>query len=109
MIDPYPVDLGPAPRIADPRCGFRPHETLARCNAPATWHVAWTLDPTDARFSLICALHMALVDRNLVYVDRHPASVDCDMPGFGWQIAQPSRCVPATTEDVPPEQQRGER
>lgn len=109
MNDPYPVDLGPAERIADPRCGFRPHETDPACRTAATWHIAWSLNPANAWLSLVCDPHMALVDRDLVYADRHPATVACDMPGFGWQLAAPSRCVPATTEDVAAEHQRGER
>jgi hypothetical protein len=43
---------------------------------------------------------MATVRRGLVYVDRHPAAVACDMPGTGWLVAVPSRCVLATTDDV---------
>jgi hypothetical protein len=33
------------------------------------------------------------------YVDRHPADANCDMPGTGWLLADPSCCVIASTAD----------
>ncbi|MEU9198994.1 hypothetical protein [Streptomyces sp. NPDC048332] len=48
-------------------------------------------------FSLLCGEHMGWAQRQFVYADRHPAAVDCDMPGTGWLIATPSRCVMAPT------------
>lgn len=92
-------DLTPTPRRGDPRCGSRPTHDAAPCGRAATWHVAWWLTP-KADFSLLCDEHMATVRRGLVYVDRHPAAVACDMPGTGWLVAVPSRCVLATTDDV---------
>ncbi len=93
--------LTPTDRIADPRCGSQPALGAPACGAPAAWHVAWRLTPGDAQFSLLCHSHMAMVARDLVYVDRHRADVNCDMPGTGWQLTDPSRCVVATADDVP--------
>lgn len=92
-------DLTPTDRTGDPRCGWHPNHQTPTCDAPATWHVAWWLAP-KADFSLLCDEHMAAVQHDLVYVDRHPAETACDMPGTGWLLAEPSRCVPVTTEDL---------
>lgn len=109
MSDPYPVHLGSAPLRADPHCAFCPEESGPPCGAPATCHIRWTPDLVDALFSLVCDAHMDRVRQNLVYVDRHPATVNCDMPGFGWQLGEPSYCVSITTEDVAALPQRGEQ
>lgn len=86
-------------RIADPRCGWKDDDASPPHHIPATWHVAWHLkQPAD--FSLVCDEHMAVVERDMVYVDRHPAAVACDMPGTGWLTSDPSRCVAATTVDA---------
>ena len=91
--------LTPTGRIADPRCGWKPDHDSPPHGVPATWHIAWHLvQPAD--FSLVCDEHMAEVRRDMVYADRHRAEVACDMPGTGWLVASPSRCVVATTEDV---------
>ncbi|TGZ14727.1 hypothetical protein DV517_62100 [Streptomyces sp. S816] len=85
-------NLTPTRRIGDPRCGSRDTDDSPTCGALATWHVAWRLTPA-AEFSLACDEHMARAQRNFVYADRHPAGVDCDMPGAGWAIGDPSFCV----------------
>ncbi|MFF6940432.1 hypothetical protein [Streptomyces lavendulae] len=98
MIDPFPR-LTPAPLKGDPTCGHRFADAPAACGRPATWHIAWTL-VTPADFTLLCDEHLAVINAQSVYADRHPAEVVCDMPGFGWLIATPSRCVIATTDMV---------
>lgn len=100
MSGPYP-QLSPTARRGDPRCGsILPSMPNDPCGQPATWHVAWTLTQ-PAKFSLLCEPHMDAAQRDLVYADRHPAAIACDMPGTGWQLGNPSRCVIA-----PPEEQR---
>ncbi|MEV8124811.1 hypothetical protein AB0P07_11960 [Streptomyces sp. NPDC085944] len=90
--------LTPTERIADPRCGWKPDADSPAHGAPATWHIAWHLVyPAD--FSLVCDEHMAVIQRDMVYADRHPAELACDMPGTGWLTTDPSRCVMATTDD----------
>lgn len=64
-------------------------------NAPA-WHVAWLLAP-HGRFSLVCGEHMAPLADAYDFVDRHPATIMCAMPGTGWFLGKPSRCVLAPT------------
>ncbi|MEU9558012.1 hypothetical protein [Streptomyces fumanus] len=93
-------------RIADPRCGSKPSSIDPACGAPATWHVAWKLTPGDAHFSLLCDLHLIKAQANFVYADRHPATITCDMPGTGWLVADPSRCVLATTDDATAQAER---
>lgn len=92
--------LTPTTRLGDPRCGWRPTLDANPCGTPATWHIAWTLTP-PARFSLVCDPHMDDVQHQLVYADRHPATIACDMPGTSWQTTTPSRCVLASTDDAP--------
>lgn len=92
--------LTPTPRLGDPRCGSQPAVDAPTCGVPATWHVAWSLTPGNVEFSLVCDAHMAMAQRSMVYADRHPVEVACDMPGTGWQITDPSRCVIATTDDA---------
>ncbi|MFE7954408.1 hypothetical protein [Streptomyces sp. NPDC057413] len=93
----FPNLLGRAPKHGLVRCNYVDAGTP--CRAPATWHVAWHFRP-PAEFSLVCNEHMAVVQQELVYVDRHPAAVNCDMPGTAWQTSTPSRCVPVTVEDL---------
>lgn len=88
---------GTARREGTLRCNSCPGPGAPACGAPASWHIAWRLAPT-AHFSLACDPHMAEVQAHLVYEDRHPAAVTCDMPGTGWLHADPSRCVLATTD-----------
>jgi hypothetical protein len=90
-IEPFP-HLTPTTRKGDARCGSRSAEGAPECGAPATWHVAWTLT-TPAQFSLHCDTHMAFVQQHMVYADRHPVAVACDMPGTGWLTTDPSLCT----------------
>ncbi|MFJ4009431.1 hypothetical protein [Streptomyces sp. NPDC090026] len=100
MTNPGPFpDLTPTTRNGDPRCGIQTHPGAPTCGAPATWHIAWHLTPGAADFSLVCNPHMRWVRERLVYVDRHPAEIACDMPGTGWLLAEPSRCVIAAADD----------
>ncbi|MFD9070555.1 hypothetical protein, partial [Streptomyces lasiicapitis] len=78
----------------------RPAAPEPICGAPAVWHVAWRFTAGVGDFSLLCGPHMAMAERDLVYADRHPSAVACDMPGTGWLHATPSRCVPASSEDL---------
>jgi len=103
----FPHLNGPTPRLGRLLCLSTPTPGGPACGTPATWHIAWWLTP-KADFSLVCDEHMAAVQRTLVYVDRHPAAISCDMPGTGWLVAEPSRCVPATTEDTAAQQARAE-
>lgn len=92
---PFPA-LAPRPRMGRLTCGARPTEVAPVCSAPATWHIAWTL-AQPAQFSLMCDEHMGWVQQQFVYADRHPAVLDCDMPGTGWLPVARSRCVMAPT------------
>lgn len=98
MTEPFP-DFTPTERIGDPRCGSQPAAHVPACGKPATWHVLWTATP-PAPLSLLCDEHMAHAQQNLVYVDRHPAAVICDIPGTGWLTGTSSRCVLTTTIDT---------
>jgi hypothetical protein len=92
--------LTPTTLNGDPRCGFCPDTApTIPCGRPATWHVAWYLRP-PAAFSLLCDEHMAAARVQFAYVDRHPAAVICDMPGAGWLVSTPSRCVIAPSVDL---------
>lgn len=97
-MQPFP-HLIPTDRDGHLRCGWQATADTPTCDAAATWHVAWWFSP-KADFSLLCDPHMTEIQTQYVYVDRHPAAVTCDMPGTGWRITSPSRCVIATTEDV---------
>lgn len=88
--------LTPASRAGELRCGAREWPTDPPCPRPATWHIAWRFTP-KGEFSLACDAHMTGMADTHDYVDRHPAEVNCDMPGTGWLIADPSRCVVAPT------------
>jgi hypothetical protein len=98
MTDPFP-HLGPAELKGNPTCGYRLAGALAACDLPAAWHIAWTL-VTPADFTLLCDEHLGTVNSQSVYADRHPAEIACDMPGFGWLIGTPSRCITVTTDDT---------
>jgi hypothetical protein len=98
MTDPFPR-LGPAELKGNPTCGYRLAGAPAACGRPATWHIAWTL-ATPANFTLLCDDHLATINAQSVYADRHPAEIDCDMPGFGWLIGTPSRCITVTISDT---------
>jgi len=100
--------LTPCERRGELHCGSQPAPDAPTCNAPATWHIAWTLTPGNADFSLLCDQHMAQAQRELAYADRHPADHNCDMPGTGWLLAQPSRCVPVDTTETATGQLRTE-
>ena len=89
--------LTPTARQGDPRCGSQPSTEAPTCGVPAIWHVAWRLTPT-AEMSLLCGEHMLAAQRDLAYADRHPAEVACDMPGTGWLLETPSRCIPISTD-----------
>ncbi|MFB7278080.1 hypothetical protein ACFCZV_13310 [Streptomyces hydrogenans] len=93
--DPFPT-LTPMPYLGTLRCAFGPTPDTA-CGAPAAWHIAWHLTPGTADFSLVCDPHMTEVQQRFVYADRHPAAATCDMPGMGWLVSEPSRCVLAPT------------
>lgn len=75
------------------RCGWC--KTPAQdnpCNAPATWHIAWTIAPDDADCSFTCEPHMAATQRLFAVADRHRVDADCAMPGGHWLPGDPSRC-----------------
>lgn len=95
----FPI-LTPTDRDGTVLCGSQPGPGAPTCNAAATWHVAWTLTPGNADFSLFCDTHMAMAQHGLVYADRHPADIACDMPGTGWLLATPSKCVPVDVEEA---------
>lgn len=98
----FPRLEGATPREGNLTCGSSPAPGAPACGAPATWHIAWRLGPPPASFSLVCDQHMAEVQTHLVYADRHRAEVTCDMPGTGWLLGDPSRCVVASTDDLTP-------
>lgn len=93
-------DLTPVLKRGELRCGSQLNGDAPTCGAPATHHVAWRLTPGNADFSLLCDTHMAMAEHNLAYVDRHRADINCDMPGTGWLLPTPSRCVPVSTEEL---------
>lgn len=101
---PYPDFGPPRPRLGTLTCDSIGDE--GPCTAPATWHVGWRPATTGATLSLLCDPHMEIVDALYVYQDRHRAEIDCDMPGTGWLLTTPSRCVPATTDDLTDAQPR---
>ncbi|MCM1964894.1 hypothetical protein [Streptomyces sp. G1] len=75
-----------------------PEAPTTACEAPADWHIAWTLTPGAAWFSLACTPCMDEILRHNVFTDRHPARPECDLPGTGWETAAtPSYCVWTTT------------
>lgn len=92
-------DLTPTPRTGELRCGARTYPTDPPCQRTAVWHIAWRLAPIGD-FSLACDPHMTGLASKYHYVDRHPAEINCAMPGTGWLIADPSRCVIAPTTEA---------
>jgi hypothetical protein len=88
--DPFPK-LDKIPKTGAVTCGYTGSST-APCGRPASWHVAWRLTP-KADFSLVCQACLPVVQQTLVYVDIHPARVECDVPGTGWLLNRPSHCV----------------
>ncbi|MDV5145900.1 hypothetical protein R1T08_17210 [Streptomyces sp. SBC-4] len=99
MTGPFPT-LTPVAKRGTLRCAYVPSPGAAECGGPATSHIAWHLTPGSADFSLVCTQHLTVVQQEYVYVDRHPAEAACDMPGTGWLVAGPSRCVLAPTADT---------
>lgn len=99
MASPFPTTGRTVARDGTLTCGWQGGPDGPDCTTAATWHVAWSLT-TPAGFSLVCDTHMALVRDQFVYADHHPAEVNCNMPGTGWLTGNPSRCVPATTDDA---------
>jgi len=101
VTSPFPEPGREVARTGNPRCGSKADSNAPTCGAPATWHVAWSLTPGGARFSLVCDEHLVQAQTNYVYADRHPAEIACDMPGTGWSLAAPSRCVAVSSDDLP--------
>ena len=86
MITPH---LGRVLTNGDQRCGFSPDDTEATtCPQPAAWHICWG---ADMECGLSCETHMALAQA-FAYLDRHPVSPDCDMPGSEWSFDD-KRCI----------------
>ncbi|WP_158070490.1 hypothetical protein [Streptomyces luteocolor] len=79
-MDPF-VPKGELRFDASQTCGYQPSKASEECGRPATWHVMWdeVLDN-----SLTCDEHMTLIQQRWVYVDRHPVTADCTMPGAEW-------------------------
>lgn len=88
--DPFPK-LVKIPKSGAVTCGYTGPNAVP-CGRPAIWHIAWRLAP-KAEFSLCCANCLAVIQQTLVYADIHPARTECDVPGTGWLLARPSRCV----------------
>jgi hypothetical protein len=96
-----PPNLESLARLGELRCQAITLPTDPPCKEQATWHIAWRLAPRG-HFSLVCDSHMGQVADVYDYVDRHLASIMCDMPGTGWLTgAGPSRCVIAPTAPSP--------
>ncbi|MFD5676144.1 hypothetical protein [Streptomyces sp. NPDC127040] len=91
-LDPFP-QLTAIPKTGALTCGHRFTPNGDPCGWPAAWHVAWQMTATKADLSLVCDACMQAVQRCLVYVDRHPARLECGKPGTGWLTQEPSRCV----------------
>jgi hypothetical protein len=83
--DPWPLPpRGPLmPMDGTATCQTRPAEGAPLCGAPATWHIAWTLNPGVAS-TLVCDPHMTAVRAEHVYADRHPLGAACPLPGMTW-------------------------
>lgn len=91
------------PCTGELRCGARTYPTDPDCDRRAVWHIAWLFTP-HAKFSLVCEEHMTGLGSAYHYLDRHPAELNCDMPGTGWLLATPSRCVWLPSLEVATEQ-----
>lgn len=57
---------------------------MDRCTQAASWHVLWRTEGTTARCMLLCDVHMNGAAQDFVWLDRHPVSAGCDMPGAIW-------------------------
>ncbi|MFD1274894.1 hypothetical protein [Streptomyces kaempferi] len=97
-------DLTPTTRTGQLRCGARTLAADPACDRAAVWHIAWRLAP-EGDFSLACDPHMTGLASDCHFVDRHPAEVNCDMPGTGWLTSNPSRCVIAPAIGAEAQQQ----
>ncbi|MEV8042428.1 hypothetical protein AB0P02_01105 [Streptomyces griseoluteus] len=69
-------------------CTYSSTLSTVTCPQPAAWHILWNR-AADASFA--CTEHMATVQRELTYYDRHPPHPDCGMPGARWSVAE-KRC-----------------
>lgn len=77
-----PSMQGEARPPGDHTCGSTPAgDTADHCGQPAAWHILWTV---QADHSLTCTEHMADALKQWVFLDRHPISPDCTMPGALW-------------------------
>ncbi|MEU1497274.1 hypothetical protein [Streptomyces sp. NPDC005732] len=65
----------------DQTCGYKPSNVDDDCGKPGAWHVMW-----DAKLdnSITCIEHMELIQQRWMYIDRHPITSDCAMPGAQW-------------------------
>ncbi|WP_329141017.1 hypothetical protein [Streptomyces sp. NBC_00670] len=90
----------PTPRSGELRCQASTPPSLS-CEEQAAWHIAWLLAPRG-HFSLVCDSHMDQVTDVYDFVDRHPATIMCDMPGTAWFTGSgPSHCAIAPTAPSP--------
>jgi hypothetical protein len=90
--DPWVPDRGPVD--GSPHTCMYQANPEPGCGAPGTWHIAWD----EARQSITCDPHMTVVQQRWLYLDRHPLSPDCGMPGAVWL---PDRCqVPGAAQEV---------
>lgn len=55
-----------------------------KCARTAIWHVRWRREGAVSRCTLLCDGHMASYTQDFVWLDSHPASARCDMPGVIW-------------------------
>ncbi|MET7722937.1 hypothetical protein [Streptomyces mirabilis] len=83
--DPWPLpQRGPLmPMNGTATCHTKDHESAPVCGRPATWHIAWTLEPGVAS-SFACDVHMDAIRAEYVYTDRHPVGAACPLPGMTW-------------------------
>jgi hypothetical protein len=74
------------PPAPDPGCAVVDGTSGSRpCGATARWHIAWNDTPAEGlQSSLVCEQHMADVEANFVFVDRHPVGDDCLRVGARW-------------------------
>ncbi|SDL27995.1 hypothetical protein [Streptomyces indicus] len=62
-------------------CGYQPSTAGEACGKPGAWHVMWDAELDN---SITCNEHMELIQRRWMYIDRHPITSDCTMPGALW-------------------------